>query len=94
MDAWHFIFEEAAGTWTWRKISASGESLSESDFSFQSFNVCVEDAARAGYLPDMPYRRVRASDFAAEKGHPLHARTERRRATRARPGASAVEKDR
>ena len=66
-DLWHFICEDNDGTWTWRRMSAAGELMAESDFSFKSFNVCCADAERAGYLIRVtPFRRLRASELVAE----------------------------
>jgi hypothetical protein len=60
-DLWHFICDDADGTWTWRRVSASGEFIAASALSFQSFNVCVADAELAGYVSTgSPVRRVRA----------------------------------
>ena len=66
LDVWHFICDDADHTWTWRRMSPDGEHVSASDFCFKSFNVCVTDAKRAGYLSNVtPYRRIRSSELAA-----------------------------
>jgi hypothetical protein len=63
MDVWHFIFDDNNGTWTWRRVNADGEELAASDFTFQSFTVCVADAGRAGYLQNVtPHRRMRQGE--------------------------------
>ena len=66
-DLWHFICEDNDDSWTWRRVSSTGDLVSESDFSFKSFNVCCADAERAGYQSRVtPFRRLRASELVAE----------------------------
>ena len=66
LDVWHFICDDTDHTWTWRRVSADGELVATADFSFKSFNVCVADAKRAGYLSNVtPYRRIRSSELSA-----------------------------
>jgi hypothetical protein len=61
-DVWHFICEEPDGLWTWRRVSPTGHALATSMFSFKSFNGCVADAERAGYVTkSAPVRRVHSS---------------------------------
>jgi hypothetical protein len=76
LDAWHFICDDTDGTWTWVRLSPDGEKIAASDFSFRSFNVCLADARRAGYLNNvMPHRRVRSSDgMAVNKERRLRGR--------------------
>ena len=72
-DLWHFIFNDRDGTWCWRRVAVTGDVIAESQFRFQSFNVCVADAERAGYVRDVhPGRRAAVSD-----AEPLTARRKR-----------------
>ena len=78
VNLWHFIWDDTDGTWTWRQVSSTGEAVAESAFTFRSFNVCVADAERAGYVRDsMPVRRVPASSAAADHPHLRRAARER-----------------
>jgi hypothetical protein len=70
-DLWHFICDELTGQWMWRRVSASGEEVAHSVFSFASFIVCVSDAERAGFDPKTTtVRRMRSSELAAPPGMP------------------------
>ena len=91
MDVWHFICDDADHTWTWRRVSADGEHVGASDFSFKSFNVCVADATRAGYLSNVtPYRRIRSSELGAfDRESRRRGAVERRRAAPRGPARSA-----
>lgn len=85
LEGWHFVWNDADGTWTWQRTSPEGETLAASAFSFRSFNVCVADAELAGYVADaVPVRRLRASDLAAG-AHGAHGGMQQRRRARA-PG--------
>ena len=66
VNLWHFIWNDGDGTWTWRQVSASGELIAKSPFNFQSYNVCVADAERAGYVHDQPVRRIPVSAYTPE----------------------------
>jgi hypothetical protein len=68
-DLWHFICDEPSGQWMWKRVSASGEELARSLFSFASFVVCVADAERAGFDPEAAVvRRVRSSKLPSFRG--------------------------
>ena len=85
LDVWHFICDDSDGTWTWRKVSSDGDEIAASDFSFKSFNVCVADAKRVGYLSNVtPYRRLRSSELGV-----LDRERRRRRGAERRQGAAA-----
>jgi hypothetical protein len=49
-DLWHFLCDEQKGLWTWKRVSLTGQEVASSAFSFASFNVCVADAERAGFV--------------------------------------------
>ena len=79
VNLWHFQWDDADETWTWRQVSAGGDVVAESAFSFRSFNVCVADAERAGYVRDhIPIRRAPASSDVADTPHLRRAARERR----------------
>jgi len=81
-DVWHFIYNDAERTWTWRRSSPAGDTIAASAFSFQSYNVCLADAERAGYVSDaMPVRRHHAADPAASAAE-ANVDNERRRRPR------------
>lgn len=62
LDLWHFVCDDRDGSWTWRRVAPDGDLVAQSLYTFQSFNVCVADAERAGFLNDTAaLRRVRAS---------------------------------
>src|SRR5688572_22165653 len=83
---WHFILNDGDGTWTWRQVSASGELIAESPFSFRSYNVCVADAQRAGYVRDQePVRRIPVSNYMPQADGQLR-RNSRDRQPSASPG--------
>jgi hypothetical protein len=70
MDLWHFISDDAAGTWRWRRVRVTGELVDESEYAFHSYNVCVADAIRAGYSAHgVPARRVRSSEAIVTEEH-------------------------
>jgi hypothetical protein len=80
MDVWHFVWDESEETWTWQRVSPTGQALAESPYAFRSFNACVADAARAGYDDKAtPSRRVRSSEL-QPLGHAPERRLRRRRA--------------
>ena len=83
-DAWHFVWDEGDGLWTWRRLSGTGEERAKSLYKFASFNVCVADAERVGFVNDTArIRRVRVSELPAHGGDaPAHLFSERRRRTR------------
>ncbi|MGZ8267138.1 MAG: hypothetical protein ACXW20_06465, partial [Burkholderiales bacterium] len=65
-DLWYFICDEPTGSWIWKRNAASGEKRQRSSFSFHSFNVCVADAERAGFVNSRPaLRRVGSPDLQA-----------------------------
>src|SRR4051794_20823238 len=67
IDVWHFVYDDKAGTWTWQRTSPNGEPMAMSAFSFQSFNGCLADAERSGYIGTSgAARRVRAADLASD----------------------------
>jgi hypothetical protein len=79
-DLWHFIYDELTGHWMWRRISAAGEEVAQSLFSFVSLQVCVADAEREGFNPHtMVVRRIRSSELESAPDIP---RLERRRRPR------------
>ena len=79
VNLWQFLWDDADATWTWRQLAPTGEVVAESAFSFRSFNVCVADAERAGYVRDhIPIRRVPASSSVADQPHLRRAARERR----------------
>lgn len=90
-DLWHFICEESTGAWTWRRLSESGEEVDCSDFSFQSFNVCVADAERSGFTNNTKaLRRVHSIEPLFQSGEFTADGTNafaRRRRARPEPGA-------
>jgi hypothetical protein len=83
-DAWHFVWDERDGFWTWKRLSAAGEERAKSLYTFASFNVCVADAERAGFVNDTAtIRRVRASELPAHSDDAsAHLISERRRRPR------------
>ena len=86
-DSWFFVYDEPTGLWVWKRVSASGEEVAQSAFSFASFTVCVADAERSGFDPNAEaVRRVRASDLALRPHMP---QLERRRRPRGINGESA-----
>lgn len=83
-DVWHFVCDERKALWTWKRVSADGEPVAQSPYSFASFNVCVADAERAGFVNDTASIR-RVWDPAQDAPTPSGiTNAERRRRTRNR----------
>ena len=89
-DVWHFIRDECNGLWTWKRVSATGEELAESLYSFASFKACVADAEAAGFVHNTRnVRRVRSSEVAnSREPHPTAVSHQRRRRPRQPKNAS------
>ena len=64
-DAWHFVWDERGAFWTWKRLTATGEAIAESLYTFASLNACVADAERAGFInKGANLRRMRVSELA------------------------------
>lgn len=84
-DVWHFVCDEREGLWTWKCLSADGEEVAKSPYSFASFNVCVADAERAGFINNTAsVRRIwdPARDTPAESSRSSAERRRRSRSLR------------
>jgi hypothetical protein len=80
-DAWHFVWDECGGFWTWKQLTATGEDLAKSLYTFASLNACVADAERAGFInKGGNVRRLRASELSAMSA--LASTPDRRRRAR------------
>ena len=89
-DAWHFVYDEKDCLWSWRRLSrTTGEECERSAYSFASYNVCIADAERAGFIPKPANMRLRASEFEAWHGAAEAAQlvSDRRRRPRTTSGS-------
>jgi len=81
-DVWHFVCDERKGLWSWKRVAADGDEVARAPYSFASFNVCVADAERAGFINNTAgVRRVRdaAGDTPTPSGLAAAARRRRSR---------------
>jgi hypothetical protein len=79
-DVWHFVCDERNRFWIWKRVSADGQELAVSAYTFASFNVCVLDAERAGYSDGRSIGRLR--DYLPDGSVPHDNVPERRRRVR------------
>ena len=82
-DAWHFVWHEKERVWSWKRTSATGDEVTQQSlYTFASFNVCVADAERAGFVNNTrTVRRVRTSELPPDDAS-AHLPGERRRRSR------------